>query len=69
MFYGNESNPDGTAFDFDVNNVEYGMKNVVINRAFLGNCKRIFNMRENGELTFSAIRGTNVTESDGVLVK
>jgi len=69
VFYGNESNPDGTAFDFDVNNIEYGMKNVIINRAFLGNCKRIFNMRENGVLTFSGIRGTNVTEGDGTVTK
>ena len=69
VFYGNESNPDGVAFDFDVSNVEYGMKNVVINRAFLGNCKRVFNMRENGEVTFSGIRGANVTSGDGTLTK
>ena len=69
IFYDNTDNPDGTAFDFDVNNTEYGVKNVVINRAFLGNCKSIFNMRENGEVAFFGIRGENVTEADGKLTK
>jgi len=69
IFYDNTDNPDGTAFDFDVNNIEYGVKNVLINRAFLGNCKNIFNMRENGEVVFDGIRGEYVTEAGGKLTK
>lgn len=73
IFYDNKDNKDGTAFDFDINdadnNVERTLENVIINRAFLGNCPRIFNMQEKGNLIFKELFGANVTESCGEIKK
>ncbi len=69
IFYDNKDNKDGTAFDFDINdannNVERTLENVVINRAFLGNCPKIFNVQEKGNIIFKELYGANVTESYG----
>ncbi len=68
VFYNNTDNDFATAFDFDINQVERRVENVIVRRAFLGSCRKPFSLREKGNVIFEEIRGRFVTESSGVLV-
>ena len=65
IFYNNVDNDYATAFDFDFNEENYTLSNVIINRAFLGNCKKAFSMRQKGSFIFRDIYGKNITEQNG----
>ena len=65
IFYDNVDNEYATAFDFDFNEENYTLNNVMINRAFVGNCKNIFSMRQKGSVIFRDIYGKNVKEQCG----
>lgn len=66
VFYDNTDNACGVAFDFDINTAhERTLENVVISRAFLGNCRTVFNLREKGNVIFKELYGANVAESAG----
>lgn len=65
IFYNNTDNDFATAFDFDFNEENYTLSNVIINRAFLGNCKKAFSMRQKGSVIFRDIYGKNITEQNG----
>lgn len=65
IFYNNTDNTYATAFDFDVNEEIYTLDNVIIHRAFLGNCEKIFNVKQKGTVTFCDVYGKNVKEPCG----
>ena len=65
IFYGNTDNEYATAFDFDINQTQHSLENVIINRAFLGNCKKIFNLKQNGRVIFHDLYGQNVKTQSG----
>ena len=66
IFYDNTDNDFATAFDFDTNQeIKHKLENVVINRAFLGNCKNIFNMKLKGNVIFRDLYGKNVEKQSG----
>ena len=65
IFYNNTDNDFATAFDFDYNEENYTLKNVIINRAFIGNCKKPFSMRQKGSLVYSELYGKNVENKSG----
>ena len=65
IFYNNVDNGYATAFDFDINEGAYTLDNVVINRAFLGNCEKVFGMRQNGNVIFRDLYGKHVEKQNG----
>ena len=65
IFYNNVDNDYATAFDFDFNEDNFMLDNVIINRAFLGNCKNIFSMKQKGSVIFRDLYGKNVKEQCG----
>jgi len=65
IFYTNTDNEFATAFDFEENMVERTLENVLVNRAFLGNCKKPFSVNIKGNVKYRDVFGTNVEESDG----
>jgi len=67
IFYNNRDNDYATAFDLDINQKMYKAENLFIRRAFLGNCKKIFNMKCDGEIKYSDIHGTYVESEAGIL--
>lgn len=69
VFYQNKDNEFATAFDFDINEKSFKAENVVIHNAFLGNCKKIFNMKLNGEVYYSGLYGANVEKESGAVKK
>ena len=68
IFYNNTDNDFATAFDFEINQNERHMENVIIHRAFLGNCRHLFNVHQKGNIIFRELYGSYVTESNGELV-
>ena len=68
IFYNNTDNDYATAFDFDINEERYTLDNVIINRAFLGNCKNVINMNQNGNVIFREIYGRHVEKQNGEVV-
>ena len=68
IYYDNKDNTDGTAFDFDINAEMYTLENVIINRAFVGNCQKIFNVRENGNVIFRDVYGKYVEKQNGEII-
>ena len=67
IFYNNVDNDDAVAFDFDVNEEMYTLENVVINRAFVGNCKNVFSLNQKGNVIFREIYGKHVEQQNGEL--
>lgn len=67
VFYQNKDNEFATAFDFDINEKSFKAENVVIHNAFLGNCKKIFNMKLEGEVHYSGLYGANVETEKGII--
>jgi hypothetical protein len=65
IFYSNTDNDFATAFDFDYNEENYTLKNVIINRAFIGNCKKPFGMRQKGSAVYSELYGNHVESKSG----
>lgn len=65
VFYNNVDNDYATAFDFDINQEQHTLKNVIINRAFLGNCKNIFNMKQKGNVIFRELYGNHAENQNG----
>ncbi len=65
IFYNNADNDFATAFDFDTNQEVHTLKNVVINRAFLGNCQNIFNMKQKGNVIFRELYGKHIETQNG----
>ena len=65
IFYNNTDNDFATAFDFDYNEENYTLKNVIVSRAFLGNCKKPFSMRQKGSLVYSELYGKTVENKSG----
>ena len=53
---------------FDVNEENYNLKNVVINKAFLGNCQNVFNVKQKGKIVFNNIFGKHVENQSGEVV-
>ena len=68
IFYDNVDNKEGVAFDFDVNEENYNLKNVVISKAFVGNCKNVFNVKQTGKIVFNNIFGEHVENQSGEVV-
>lgn len=69
VFYDNRDNDYATAFDFSKNLRDFGVEQVLIRRAFLGNCKHIFNLQCDGEISYSDLFGAHVDRSFGVARK
>ena len=69
VFYDNRDNDFATAFDFDINRRECKVNNVIINRAFLGNCKKIFHIACDGQVEYTGLRGSHVENENGVAQK
>jgi polygalacturonase len=69
IFYDNTDNDYATAFYFDHNEEVYTLDNVIINRAFLGNCEKIFNMNQNGNVIFRDLYGKHVKEQSGEIIR
>lgn len=67
VFYQNRDNDFATAFDFDINEKEFKAENVVIHNAFLGNCKKIFNMKLEGEVQYNGLHGSHVEKESGII--
>ncbi len=67
VFYQNRDNDFATAFDFDINEKDCKAENVVIHNAFLGNCKKIFNMACDGEVEYEGLHGSYVTAKNGTV--
>jgi hypothetical protein len=65
IFYNNTDNDYATAFDFDTNQELHTLKNVVISRAFLGNCQNIFNMKQKGNVIFRELYGKHIETQNG----
>ena len=65
IFYNNTDNDFATAFDFDYNEENYTLKNVIVSRAFLGNCKNPFSMRQKGSVVFRELYGKTVENKSG----
>ena len=69
VFYDNRDNDYATAFDFSKNLRDFGVEQVLIRRAFLGNCKNIFNLQCDGEISYCDLFGAHVENSSGVAGK
>ena len=69
VFYQNKDNDFATAFDFDINEVSRKAENVVIRNAFLGNCKKPFNMKLDGEVSYSGLYGNFIEQESGTVKK
>jgi len=65
VFYDNTDNDFATAFDFDLNTDKKSVENVIINRAFLGNCLHPISLRQPGNVIFREFYGTHVREHCG----
>lgn len=68
IFYNNTDNVYATAFDFDYNTENYTLENVMIIRAFIGNCQKPFNIKQKGSVIFRDIYGKNAEMQSGVIV-
>ena len=55
IFYDCRDNANSTAFDFDTNNREHTMKNVIIRNAFIGKAECAVNMKHKGSLNISGL--------------
>jgi len=68
VFYNNADNDYATAFDIvtDEASRDYKIENLIINKAFLGNCKNIFNFSSNGEIKFNNFYGSYVEKENGI---
>lgn len=69
VFYDNRDNEHATAFDFDINRRDCCVENVIINRAFLGNCKNIFHVACDGQVEYSNFRGNHIEKESGTAKK
>lgn len=67
VFYKNTDNAHATAFDIvtDEEHKEYKVENLFVNKAFLGNCKNIFNLSCAGEIKYSGVYGSYVQTENG----
>ena len=62
IFFSCRGENEAIAFDFDINKVAHRLENVIINRAFLGNCKTVINMQHDGSVTMSDIVCDDIRE-------
>ncbi len=67
VFYNNTDNNFATAFDFELNGTPRRVEDVIIRRAFLGNCRKPFNLHQEGNVIFSELCGTYVEQRCGEL--
>lgn len=67
VFYNNQDNDYATAFDFSKNLRDFGVEQVLIRRAFLGNCKNVFNLQCDGEISYCDLFGAHVEHSSGAV--
>ncbi len=72
IFYDCRDNTNSTAFDFDTNNREHTMKNVIIRNAFIGKAECAVNMKHKGSLNisglYSDLPSPSVTVCEGAVV-
>ena len=64
VFYKNEDNEFGVAFDLIQKDQEFTAENVFVRNAFLGNCKKPFFVNY-GSLSYSGVYGTHVEKESG----
>jgi hypothetical protein len=69
IFYNNQNNERATAFDLDVSDEhkDYKVEKLIINRAFLGNCKSIFYTACDCEIQYRDLFGSYVENANGTI--
>lgn len=66
IFMNNTDNDYACAFDLDINEKNWKVENLIIKDAFLGNCKKAFNVKCDGEVTYHNLYGTYITNKEGI---
>lgn len=67
VFYKNEDNEFGVAFDLIQKDQEFTAENILVRNAFLGNCKTPF-YANYGAVHYSGVYGKHVEKGSGVLI-
>lgn len=69
IFMNNTDNEHATAFDLDINRENRKVENLIVKDAFLGNCRKIFNVQCDGEVAYRNLYGKYVTKQEGIAKK